>query len=226
VNKPSAADNAGSETNHVPAGTMPTTAYLVLGILISQDEELSVGEIKTRADLTVGQFYWSPVVSHIRRELRRLIDQKLVAERTVTTGRRTAILYRTTDLGAKALREWIEHLSADEPVVLKHPVMLKLWMARDADPDVLIGSLDRHIGAVQARIDDLQWAARRSEEVGTSDDPQLQYPAAVMRYTLRYLYSEQANVRQLRDEISRSTDEDPIRRVKRVKGTLRKRHVD
>jgi len=59
-------------------GELPATAYAVLGILIVNDEELSAGEIKTRASFGMRYFYWSPAVSHIRRELRRLLALGLV----------------------------------------------------------------------------------------------------------------------------------------------------
>ena len=50
---------------------LPTAAYLVLGVLAANDEQLTAGEIKVRAELSVGYFYWSPSVSHVRRELDR-----------------------------------------------------------------------------------------------------------------------------------------------------------
>ena len=51
------------------ANGLPVTAYLVLGVLAANDEQLTAGEIKMRAELSVGHFYWSPSVSHVRREL-------------------------------------------------------------------------------------------------------------------------------------------------------------
>ena len=53
---------------------LPITAFLVLGILASYNEQLTAGEIKTRAEFSLGHFYWSPSVSHIRRELTKLVD--------------------------------------------------------------------------------------------------------------------------------------------------------
>ena len=45
---------------------LPVTAYLVLGVLAANDEQLTAGEIKLRAEMSVGHFYWSPSVSHVR----------------------------------------------------------------------------------------------------------------------------------------------------------------
>jgi len=53
---------------------LPATAYAVLGILSVNDEELTPGEIRVRADFAFRHFYWSPAVSHIRRELQRLLE--------------------------------------------------------------------------------------------------------------------------------------------------------
>ena len=57
---------------------LPVTAYLVLGVLAANDEQLTAGEIKMRAELSVGHFYWSPSVSHVRRELNRLLARGMV----------------------------------------------------------------------------------------------------------------------------------------------------
>jgi DNA-binding PadR family transcriptional regulator len=205
---------------------MPTTAYLVLGILGTLDEELSAVEIKTRADFTVGQFYWSPALSHIRRELNRLRDLGLVDEREVKVSRaRSALLYQLSERGDECLSEWVESLPESEPVVVKHPVLLKIWLARDADPLKLVESLDRHIAATQARIDDVHWGIRRSAENGQAQEPRLRYPHAVQGYVLRSLYAEIMNAQQLRDEIARGTPADRAERVHRESGQVRRRRA-
>lgn len=76
----SGSEDSGSEE-------LPATAYAVLGILTVNDEELSAGEIETRASFGMRYFYWSPAVSHIRRELRRLLALGLVEEREITLRR-------------------------------------------------------------------------------------------------------------------------------------------
>ena len=75
---------------------LPVTAYLVLGVLAANDEQLTAGEIKTRAELSVGHFYWSPSVSHVRRELNRLLAQGMVGEIGAQSGKRAITLYETT----------------------------------------------------------------------------------------------------------------------------------
>ena len=87
---------------------LPATAYAVLGILSLNDEELTAGEIKTRAGFGMRHFYWSPAISHIRRELRRLLDMGLVEEREITNGQvRRSLVYQTTAAGEEALARWV-----------------------------------------------------------------------------------------------------------------------
>ena len=77
-------------------GDLPTTAYLVLGVLAANDEQLTAGEIKLRAEFSVGYFYWSPSVSHVRRELDRLLARQMVKETGAQAGKRAITLYEVT----------------------------------------------------------------------------------------------------------------------------------
>jgi DNA-binding PadR family transcriptional regulator len=202
---------------------LPTTAYLVLGILATNDEQLTAGEIKTRAEFSVGHFYWSPSVSHVRRELIRLAERDMVSQAEARTGKRTSTLYQATDTGLQALRRWVEALPVSDQVVIKHSVILKTWLARDSDAGRVIEALDHHLAVTRQRLDEALWSRQRTREVGISEDPRLRSSLAVLNYSIRALYSELSNIAQLRDEISLGTDEDPIRRVHRPKGQLRQR---
>ena len=89
---PSAQDSASEP--------LSATAYAVLGILSVTDEELTPGEIRLRAEFAFRHFYWSPAVSHIRRELRRLVEMGLAAEREIAIGQvRRSQVYQTTAEG-------------------------------------------------------------------------------------------------------------------------------
>src|SRR6201987_2877138 len=90
-------------------GDLPTTAYLVLGVLAANDEQLTAGEIKLRAEFSVGYFYWSPSVSHVRRELNRLLARQMVKETGAQAGKRAITLYEVTSTGMEALRRWGPH---------------------------------------------------------------------------------------------------------------------
>jgi DNA-binding PadR family transcriptional regulator len=202
---------------------LPPTAYLVLGILATNDEELTAGEIKTRAELTVGNFYWSPSVSHIRRELSRLIERNMVGERTSQSGKRSITSYATTEDGEQALRAWVESFPGTDEVVIKHPVILKTWLARDTDAETLIETLDRHVDSTRTKLDEALWARQRMRDIGLDLEPRLRYSIAVLNYSIRALYDELSNIGQLRDEIACGTAEDPLRRVHRPKGSLHRR---
>ena len=108
-----------------PSPDLPVTAYLVLGILAAYDEQLTAGEIKTRAEFSVGHFYWSPSVSHIRRELTKLLDRGHVSSHTAELGARTVTLFQATPGGEQALRAWVRCFPGSEQVMIKHPVILK-----------------------------------------------------------------------------------------------------
>lgn len=202
---------------------LPVTAYLVLGVLAANDEQLTAGEIKMRAELSVGHFYWSPSVSHVRRELNRLLVRGLVAEIGAQSGRRAITLYETTDPGLAALRRWVQHFPGDEQVVIKHPVILRTWLARGEDPERIVDTLDRHLEATRARLDEALWSRQRSRELGITEEPEHRFSFAVLDYAIRGLYAEISNIAQLRDEIAGGTSRDPVRRVPRTKGQIRRR---
>jgi DNA-binding PadR family transcriptional regulator len=202
---------------------LPVTAYLVLGVLAANDEQLTAGEIKLRAELSVGHFYWSPSVSHVRRELNRLLARGMVNETGAHSGKRAITLYETTDAGLDALHRWVQHFPGQEQVVIKHPVILKTWLARGDDPERVVETLDRHLEATRARLDEALWSRQRSREVGIIDDPEQRYSFAVLDYAIRGLYAEISNITQLRDEIASGTTRDPVQRVRRPKGQIRRR---
>ena len=202
---------------------LPVTAYLVLGVLAANDEQLTAGEIKTRAELSVGHFYWSPSVSHVRRELNRLLARGMVGEIGAHSGKRAITLYETTDAGRDALRRWVQHFPGQDQVVIKHPVILRTWLARSEDPEHIVDTLDRHLEATRARLDEALWSRQRSRELGITEDPDQRFSFAVLDYSIRGLYAELSNIAQLRDEIAHGTTRDPVNRVRRSKGQMRRR---
>jgi DNA-binding PadR family transcriptional regulator len=205
------------------ANGLPGTAYLVLGVLAANDEQLTAGEIKMRAELSVGHFYWSPSVSHVRRELTRLLQRGMVSETGAQAGKRAITLYETTDAGLDALRRWVQHFPGQDQVVIKHPVILKTWLARGQDPEHVLDTLERHLDATRARLDEALWSRQRSVDLGITDDPEQRYSFAVLDYAIRGLYAEISNISQLRDEIAGGTTRDPVKRVRRSKGQIRRR---
>jgi DNA-binding PadR family transcriptional regulator len=202
---------------------LPVTAYLVLGVLAANDEQLTAGEIKTRAELSVGHFYWSPSVSHARRELNRLLARGMVSEIAAQSGKRAITLSEATASGLDALRRWVQHSPGQNQVVIKRPVILRTWLARGEDPEHIVDTLDRHLEATRARLDEALWSRQRSRDLGLIDDPDQRFSFAVLDYAIRGLYAEVSNIQQLRHEIARDTSRDPVKRVPRPKGQIRRR---
>jgi hypothetical protein len=159
----------------------------------------------------------------VRRELTRLLARGMVSETGAQSGKRAITLYETTEAGLDALRRWVQHFPGQEQVVIKHPVILKTWLARGEDPEHVLDTLDRHLDATRARLDEALWSRQRSHELGITEDPDQRYSFAVLDYAIRGLYAEISNISQLRDEIAGGTSRDPVRRVRRSKGQIRRR---
>jgi DNA-binding PadR family transcriptional regulator len=203
---------------------LPATAYAVLGILSVNDEELTPGEIKLRAEFAFRHFYWSPAVSHIRRELHRLLELGLVAEREIAIGQvRRSQVYRTTEAGERALASWVSDSPLDEPVVVKNSVLLRVFLGDKAPRETILSVIDARLGAVAEDIREAQWGRRRSAELGLDKEASLRFPMAVSEYKLRSLYFEQGNLRQLRDTIVGFDTESFRQDETRRRGPLRRR---
>lgn len=181
---------------------LPATAYAVLGILSVNDEELTPGEIKIRAEFAYRHFYWSPAVSHIRRELQRLQEMGMVEEREISIGQvRRSQAYQITEKGEQALAHWVSDASAEESVVVKNSVLLRVFLGENAPLDVILSVIDARLGQVEEAIRQINWGLRRAQELGIDEATRLRFPRAVSDYKLRSLYFEQSNLRQLRDTI-------------------------
>jgi DNA-binding PadR family transcriptional regulator len=206
---------------------LPTTAYAVLGILSVNDEELTPGEIKLRSEFAFRHFYWSPAVSHIRRELRRLLQMGLVAEREIPIGQvRRSQVYRTTQEGERALVRWVSDGPPEEPVVVKDLVLLRVLFGDKAPRQTILSMIDARLDQVADAIREAQWGRRRGAELGLNQEVSLRFPMAVSEYKLRSLYFEQANLRQLRDTIVGFDAEAFKQDDRRKRGPLRRRHRD
>lgn len=219
----SEAAGEGAIMNQVRGSSeLPTTAYVVLGVLAATNEQLTAGEIKTRAEIYVGYFYWSPSVSHVRRELDRLLAHSMVKEESAEAGKRTITLYEATPAGLEALQRWVAVLPGPDQLVIKHPIILKTWLADGVEPERLLEMIDQHIAATRARLDLELWSRERAREIGMANDPELRFKLATLNYAIRGLYAELSNIEQLRDEIARGTEQDPVHRVARPKGRIRR----
>ena len=116
--------------------------------------------LKQRLDGSVRSF-WSATQSQIYRELHALEREGLVEVEAVPgNGKPERKVYSLTKAGRAALQQWLgEPL---EPLVLRHPMLLKLVFAANADPPALSGILEGYArGVAETRT---EYAARLKDE--------------------------------------------------------------
>lgn len=177
---------------------LPPTSWAVLGLL-SFERELSGYDLKKWADWSLSFFYWSPSFSQIYGELKRLEGAGYVTSRTVpqATGNRDKRVYAITDEGRAAVRAWARD-AAVEPPVLKHGVMLRLWLGHLIEADQAKDILREH----QAYAERMGHRAKTDGEAAERE-PSWAYPRLVLRWAERYYEAE----RQLAEGMLADLDE-------------------
>jgi DNA-binding PadR family transcriptional regulator len=115
------------------------TSFIVLGLL-ERREVATPYELKGLVAAGIGNF-WSLQHAQLYTETARLASAGYLTEEREEKGRRRR-LYRITDRGRAALREWI-NAPTDELLELRDLAMLKLFFG--ADPDrIAAAQLDAH----------------------------------------------------------------------------------
>ncbi|MCU1484018.1 MAG: PadR family transcriptional regulator [Actinomycetia bacterium] len=175
---------------------LPATAWAVLGIL-SFERELSGYQVKRWADASLTFFYWSPAISQVYGELKRLEELGFVSARDVPEEQRTTRVYRITPEGRDALTGWLEDAPV-EPPVLKHAVLLRLWLGHLSTPDRLRQVVERHRAQTEEVLAELTNDERMAEQ-----EPDWAFPAMVLRWGEKYYRSELA----LTDDLLRELDQ-------------------
>jgi DNA-binding PadR family transcriptional regulator len=176
--------NADLQAADIALPKIPATAWAVLGIL-SFGRELTGYDIKNWSDAILHFFYWSPATSQIYTELRRLEDLGLVSSRTVARDEvRDKTVYAITPIGTEALRSWQATVDAEAPV-LKHGVLLRIWLGHLAEPDRLREQIAEHHARLLAELT----AAKESQEQADAQ-PDWAYPALVASWAVRRIESE------------------------------------
>lgn len=111
-------------------------------------EPMSGYTLKQRFDGSVRSF-WTATQSQIYRELHALGEDGLVAFSTVRgDGKPDAKVYSLTREGRAALDRWLEEPL--EPMVLRHPLLLKLVFAAELAPAKLDALLDAYVAEMRA----------------------------------------------------------------------------
>ncbi|MGC0414576.1 PadR family transcriptional regulator [Embleya sp. AB8] len=165
-----------------PLPKLPATAWAVLGLL-SFPGERSGYDLKKWADASLRFFYWSPALSQIYSELKRLEHLGFAVSRIASQDElRNKRLYRITDSGQAALARWARDTPAGPPV-LKHGVALRVWLGHLSEPDELRKAVAEH----------RDFAATTLAEVRASEDSaqdRWPFPALVLKWSERYWQAE------------------------------------
>ncbi|HEY6623591.1 MAG TPA: PadR family transcriptional regulator [Acidimicrobiales bacterium] len=171
------------------------TANAVLGLL-SFGSELSGYDLKKWADHSLSLFFWSPASSQIYAELRRLEEPGYVTSRQVPQDElRNKRVYRITDAGREQLLRWLE-VEAIGPPVLKHPVLMRVWLGHLVGSARLREVIEEHRDRTAARLEDLH---RDLDIVSTREN--WAYPELIIRWSERYYEAERDNAEQLLQEL-------------------------
>ncbi|MBS2534755.1 PadR family transcriptional regulator [Catenulispora sp. NF23] len=192
-----AGGGAGADGAPTDDPKLPATSWAVLGML-SFEQELSGYDIKKWADWSLKLFYWSPSFSQIYSELKRLEKHGYVTSRTVmqddVRGKR---VYAITDTGREAVRNWSRTAPVEAPV-LKHGVLLRVWLGHLTEPERLHEIVAEHRDNSERR---------RAEAAVDADaahgETAWAYPELALKWAERYHAAE----RDLAEQMLRDLDE-------------------
>jgi DNA-binding PadR family transcriptional regulator len=195
-------DPAATGTDSDTAGgadgpRLPATSWAVLGML-SFEQELSGYDIKKWADSSLKLFYWSPSFSQIYSELKRLEKHGYVTSRTVMQDEvRGKRVYAITDAGREAVRRWARAAPVEVPV-LKHGVLLRVWLGHLTEPDRL-----REIVAEHRDNSERRRAEAAVDATAAHEETAWAYPEISLKWAERYHAAE----RDLAEQMLRDLDE-------------------
>ncbi len=189
-----------------------TTSWAVLGLL-SFGSELSGYDLKKWADWSLRFFYWAPSFSQIYSELRKLEDLGYAASRVVSKddvrGKR---VYSITAAGTEAVARWANS-SPTEPVVLKHGVMLRMWLGHLGDPSSLRETLIEH----RDHSEKMRVRAAADAE-GAAAEPGWAFPEMVLQWSEQYYASERDRADRMLADLDRFVSKQRRARSRRPKG--------
>ncbi|MFJ3901937.1 PadR family transcriptional regulator [Streptomyces sp. NPDC090025] len=185
---------------------LPATSWAVLGLL-SFGRELSGYDLKKWSDQSLGFFYWSPSFSQIYGELKRLETAGYASSRLVApeTGSRDKRVYRITDAGLAAVRDWAATAPLDPPV-LKHGPMLRMWLGHLLEPERI-----REILAAQREYAETMRLRAAADAERARADEAWAYPTLTLTWAERHYAAE----RDLADAMLADVEELAARRRER-----------
>ena len=140
---------------------LPSTAYAVLGIL-AQADMLSGYEVRKSAEY-LRHFYWSPAQSQIYSELKRLEKLGFVSSEYVAQeGKPNKRLYQISAAGKAAFEVWLNEAPI-EPLMLKHPMKLRLFFGNSAETNHQIAHLNQFISEIKEALGQIAIVREYSE---------------------------------------------------------------
>ncbi|MFJ3173139.1 PadR family transcriptional regulator [Streptomyces roseus] len=164
---------------------LPATAWAVLGLLSFPGERTGY-ELKKWADSSLRFFYWSPAISQIYAELRRLEELGYAAStRSGPQEARAKRRYAITGAGRAALAGWASDTAEAGPPVLKHGLLLRIWLGHLADPVLLRAMVGEHLERTRGELAAVREAMAQAQEV-----PQWAFPALALRWSERQHLAE------------------------------------
>lgn len=164
---------------------LPPTAWAVLGLLSFPGERTGY-ELKKWADSSLRFFYWSPAISQIYAELRRLEDLGYAASaRSGPEEARAKRRYAITDAGRAALADWAGDTAEAGPPVLKHGLLLRIWLGHLSEPERLCAMVEDHRERTVAELAAVRDAMRHAAEV-----PEWAFPVLALRWSERQHLAE------------------------------------
>ncbi|MFD9333753.1 helix-turn-helix transcriptional regulator [Streptomyces sp. NPDC060028] len=164
---------------------LPPTAWAVLGLLSFPGERTGY-ELKKWADASLRFFYWSPAISQIYAELRRLEELGYAASaRSGPEEARAKRRYAITEAGRAALAGWARDTAEAGPPVLKHGLLLRVWLGHLAEPERLRTMVEEHLERTRGELAAVREAMEHAGEV-----PQWAFPALALRWSERQHLAE------------------------------------
>ncbi|MFD6436097.1 PadR family transcriptional regulator [Streptomyces venezuelae] len=178
----------GSTASADGGAALPPTAWAVLGLLSFPGERTGY-ELKKWADASLRFFYWSPAISQIYAELRRLETLGYAtSRRSGPEEPRTKRAYAITDEGRTALAAWADGGRDVGPPVLKHPLLLRIWLGHLTDPGRLRDLVADHIAQTRGELTEVRDALARVDDADAAEA--WSHPQVALRWSERRLEAE------------------------------------
>ncbi|MGW6709628.1 PadR family transcriptional regulator [Streptomyces sp. NPDC054956] len=183
---------------------LPPTAWAVLGLLSFPGERTGY-ELKKWADSSLRFFYWSPAISQIYAELRRLEELGYAASvRSGPEEVRAKRRYGITPAGREALAGWASDSAEAGPPVLKHGLLLRVWLGHLAEPERLRAMVTEHMERTTQEL-----ASVREAMAHAATEPDWAFPVLALRWSERQHLAELELTRALLADLEGLADSAP-----------------